>query len=306
MSMAIAYQMKKKKKCHGGEMMADGGEPYSSFAKGVKDAFMGDQAKASVPSPSPEKKPHEKDLNPATSNMKKAFNTPGYADGGGVRGVHKSHHRGSGESMAGYSSREAHKSKNGPLDADKEIFNDYAKAEHKRVHGEIKDMKHHDRKYMAEGGFIKEEKASGYEPMPHPCENCGHTNKIDSRMLNQHGADEVGAEGMDEDSEHHMDRKVSHPVENQDDHEDMVGHIMKKRMKHYSHGGKVANDTPPIADSESADYDDLVKDDDLEFHETGKNSGDEIGDAQEDEDERDMISSIMRSRKKKDKMPRPA
>jgi hypothetical protein len=116
--------------------------------------------------------------------------------------------------------------------------------------------------------------APGYAEggMVHPCENCGH---------------------------------VSHPVENQDDHEDMVGEIMKKRHM-YSEGGKVANKTPPTADFESAEYDDLVKDDDLEEHYTGKNSGDEEGDEAEDEDRKDMVSQIMKSRKKKGKMPHPA
>lgn len=158
----------------------------------------------------------------------------------------------------------------------------------------------------AEGGMVHEEKESGYESMPHPCEHCGHMNMIDKRMLNQHGMDEVGAEGMLEDNEPEHERMVSHPVENQSDHEDMVGHIMKKRMKHYSHGGKVSNEDEPIADSEAAEYDDLEKDDDLEEHYTGKNSGDEDGDEQEDEDQRDTVSQIMKSRKKKDKMPRPA
>lgn len=101
---------------------------------------------------------------------------------------------------------------------------------------------------MAEGGFVEEEKASGFS-------------------------------------------------------DDMVDRIMSHQ---YSKGGEVANDTAPVADSESAEYDDLVKDDDLEFSETGANSGDEIGDAAEDEDEKDMVSRIMKSRSKKDRLPRPA
>lgn len=204
MSLAIAYRMHKKKKCHGGEMAEGGpvGGSYDSFAKGVKNAFMGPEAKAAAPSPMPEKK-DPKDSNPATSNMKKAFKTPGYAEGGEV-----------------------------------------------------------------------EEMESGYEPMPHPCEKCGH---------------------------------VSHPVENQGmgEEEDMISRIMKKRRM-FSKGGRVANDTEPMVDEEPAEYDDLVKDDDLEFHETGKNSGDELGNEQEDEDRGDIVSRIMKSRKKKDKMPHPA
>ncbi len=84
---------------------------------------------------------------------------------------------------------------------------------------------------------------------------------------------------------------------------DMIDRIMRK---HFSKGGMVANDDEPIADGEPAQYDELAKDDHLEFHDTGANSGDEIGDAQEDDDRKDIVSRIMRSRSKKDRMPRPA
>lgn len=125
----------------------------------------------------------------------------------------------------------------------------------------------------AEGGEVEEEMKSGHEPMP--CEKCGHVAK--------------------------------HAVENQGmgEEEDMIGRIMKKRQM-FSKGGQVANEDEPMADSEPAEYDDLVKEDGLEFHETGENSGDEIGDDEEDEDRKDVVSRIMKSRKKKDKMPRPA
>lgn len=85
--------------------------------------------------------------------------------------------------------------------------------------------------------------------------------------------------------------------------DEIVDRIMRKC---YSKGGMVANDTPPIADSEEADYDDLALRDDLESSYTGANSGDELGDAQEDEDRHDIVSRIMKSRAKKDRMPRPA
>lgn len=86
---------------------------------------------------------------------------------------------------------------------------------------------------------------------------------------------------------------------------DMVNRIMKKRET-YSKGGEVANDTPMEADFKDNDFDDLAKDDDLEFKETAANSGDEDGDAAEDKDRKDIVSRIMSSRKKKDKNPRPA
>lgn len=87
--------------------------------------------------------------------------------------------------------------------------------------------------------------------------------------------------------------------------DDLVMKIMKKR---YSQGGQVANDvgTGQEADKLPNQFDDLVLDDDLEFHETGANSGDELGDEAEDEDRRDIVKKIMKSRAKKDRMPRPA
>ena len=87
------------------------------------------------------------------------------------------------------------------------------------------------------------------------------------------------------------------------DDTDMVGRVMRKRM---SKGGMVANDTPPIVDSEPADYDDLALRDDLESSYTGANSGDEIGNKMLDEQDEDLVGRIMRSRAKKDRMPRPA
>lgn len=84
---------------------------------------------------------------------------------------------------------------------------------------------------------------------------------------------------------------------------DRIGRIMEKR---YSKGGMVANETPPVVDSEPNEFDDLVLRDDLESSYTGANSGDEVGNAALDEDDNDMIVRIMRSRSKKDSMPRPA
>jgi hypothetical protein len=163
------------------------------------------------------------------------------------------------------------------------------------------------RHHMAEGGFVGEEKASGYLGMPeeHEMKN-HHAMREDDRMLNQHGADEVAAQGMEEDNEPEHERMVPYALENQDDHEDMVGRIMRQRAKHYSRGGQVSNDTPIVADLEENQFDDLVKDDDLDSHYTGANSGDEIGNEQEDEDRRDIVSRIMKSRRLKDRLPHPA
>lgn len=153
----------------------------------------------------------------------------------------------------------------------------------------------------------------------------------DERELNQHGAIEQGPQGSKDDWDS-PESGVDHPVENQDDVEDMVGRIVAQRQQsfakggeahqcsgsgcqHFSHGGvvkkfseggKVANDTSPITDDMPAQYDDLVLRDDLESSYTGENSGDELGNEALDEEEEDLIAKIMKSRSKKDSMPRPA
>ncbi len=85
-----------------------------------------------------------------------------------------------------------------------------------------------------------------------------------------------------------------------DEDMDMIGRIMKQR---FSKGGMVANDTDMSTDAEPNEFDELVLDDDLEGSYPGSQ---EIGNEQEDQDRDDIISRIMRSRSKKDRMPRPA
>jgi hypothetical protein len=119
---------------------------------------------------------------------------------------------------------------------------------------------------FATGGFVEEEKASGYPESEYvqadePAEMIGQ---------NAHG-------GMIEDDD------------------DLIDRIMKSRKGE------------PVADFEQNDFDEL--DQTSAGHEadyTGENSGDEDGDAAEDEDRRDIVSRIMKSRAKKDRMPRPA
>lgn len=91
-------------------------------------------------------------------------------------------------------------------------------------------------------------------------------------------------------------------------HGDMVDRIMQRRC--YSKGGMVANggdaDLDEMADGRDNNFDDLALRDDLEFAYTGANSGDELGNEQEDQDRHDIVARIMRSRAKKDRNPRPA
>ena len=67
-----------------------------------------------------------------------------------------------------------------------------------------------------------------------------------------------------------------------------------------SKGGMVANQAKS---NRGTDY--LANEDELEFSYTGKNSGDELGDRQEDMDRKDIVSRVMKSRKKKDRLPNP-
>jgi hypothetical protein len=183
---------------------------------------------------------------------------------------------------------------------------------HHMAHGEMCEAhgKHecemcHGGKY-ADGGFIQEEKASGYHSMPEEHEK--HDSMAmdeDKRMLNQHGEHEVGPDAHEFEPEREM--HYDHAVENQGfphEERDLVSRIMKQREHHYSHGGRVANKTHVTADFEPNEFDEMSKDDDLEHHYTGANSGDEIGDDQEDEDRHDIVSRIMKSRHKKDRYPR--
>lgn len=86
--------------------------------------------------------------------------------------------------------------------------------------------------------------------------------------------------------------------------EDMLDRIM---AKHYSKGGRVANEDMPTADFEENSFDDLANRDDLESSYTGENSGDDIGNRREDEDREDIVSRIMRmKRMKPGRNPNPA
>jgi hypothetical protein len=79
----------------------------------------------------------------------------------------------------------------------------------------------------------------------------------------------------------------------------VVERAMKKRQ-HLSKGGMVANDHKS---NRGTDY--LATNDELEFNYTGSNSGDELSSPGEDHRRKDIVSKVMASRKKKDKLPNP-
>lgn len=120
-----------------------------------------------------------------------------------------------------------------------------------------------------------------------------------------------------EESQAPQDESMEQDPQEQDEmvpeDEDMVSRIMKKRHK-YSEGGKVANEDQgesasipdQMAKAQPNEFDDLALRDDLEFNYDGENSGDELGNDQEDMDRKDIVARIMASRKKKDHLPNPA
>ena len=138
-------------------------------------------------------------------------------------------------------------------------------------------------KMMADGGFVSKEKMSGYEDH----DSGAMTSDYPSMDLNQLGDEDEGAGGGNE----------INPF---------VMKIMMGRAKGYSEGGQVANEQGPLADHDPNEFDDLALRDDLESSYTGANSGDELGNTQEDEDRANIIKKIMQSRAKRDRNPRLA
>ncbi len=155
--------------------------------------------------------------------------------------------------------------------------------------------------HKARGGFIEEEKASGYESCMH-CARGGYCPTHGENMA--HG----GMMEKEEESSGYREMPKAHEKHDmaaEEEDEDMVGRIMRQR---YSKGGMVANEDhgpndDDLADFKRNEFDDLSMRDDLDSSYTGANSGDEIGDEQEDEDRHDIVGRIMKSRKMKDKMP---
>lgn len=164
-------------------------------------------------------------------------------------------------------------------------------------------------KKMAEGGEMKPKPS----PSPEPKHDKNMTDEEKLEVLKAMPA--PMAEGGEVENDPNLPgakdfqdsfRKKTHyakggDVSDQDD--DLVMRIMNKR---YSKGGMVANESDEYADEMPNEFDELVLGDDLESTYSGANSGDELGDEQEDEDRKDIVSRIMKSRSKKDRMPNPA
>jgi hypothetical protein len=169
-----------------------------------------------------------------------------------------------------------------------------------------------DRKFMAMGGEV--------EP-PMDTYESDHTSEVNPGKM----AGGIEENNLQEDQADRHDRE-GRPMadggfidgghnETQDEApRDMVGRIMAQRQMEYSKGGQVANNTTrgwkegERRDDQSAgQYDDLVlRADDMEDADyTGANSGDELDSPDENKRRADIVSRIMASRRKKDKLPNP-
>lgn len=174
--------------------------------------------------------------------------------------------------------------------------------------GQIKDNYQHEHDDVDGGtiGSMKEQKSGFVDHEGDVKRPDKMAMEEDDRMLNQHGEIEEGPQGTA-----YAEGGFIEDNKQSDAHEmDMVGRIMKQRQMMYSKGGMVANggedDLDKMADGRPNNFDDLALRDDMEYSYTGANSGDELDDARENADRADIISRIMASRRKKDKMPRPA
>ncbi len=176
-------------------------------------------------------------------------------------------------------------------------------------------MKRRHKKHMAEGGFVEEEMAGEYaapDPGEYPRPN-HMAMEEDDRRLNQHGMHEMGDYGEDRrNTPHGMyegNPGNSHDQYQSEAHEmDMVGRILKQLQHRYAKGGMVEAGDEHEAEFAPDEFDELETNppDTHRADYTGANSGDHIGDEQEDMDRHDIVSRVMKSRRKKDHLPNPA
>jgi len=119
--------------------------------------------------------------------------------------------------------------------------------------------------------------------------------------------DSRNAGGMDpSDKDDDMMSGGGMPQEEAPEGDDVVNRAMKQYM---SEGGMVANggmdDVDQLAGGKENEFDDLAKRDGLEFSYTGDNSGDNVGNSQMSDDEKDIVARAMAAWAKKDRLPNP-
>lgn len=210
-----------------------------------------------------------------------------YAGGGDVKGVHKP----ISDDYQGTSEAGVHASRvKTPMNMwEPEEHKAIAKDAHGEVMREMQSMRGQNRQNLAEGGDVEDtaddtvDPSPSPTPMPHPVVDPDKAHKMQQAFM-------AYAEGGDVEED------------------DMVSRIMHKRGSKVGYG-PLANDTGngARADLEPNQFDDMVLDDHLdgEADYTGANSGDEIRDEGEEERRSDIVSKIMASRRKKDRLPNP-
>lgn len=175
--------------------------------------------------------------------------------------------------------------------------------------------------HKAHGGMVhKDHKEKHHEGHHEDVEHLHQSKHEDQEMQMHPEYEEQMAHGGMIETEHHdhdfpdkdhYDEEFAsgyqpfpHPeVEDGNEHD-----VVARAMKHYSQGGRIANEGEDkldhMADGQPNEFDELAKDDDLEFNYDAANSGDELGNHHLDEEDHDVVARAMRSFAKKDKLPK--
>jgi len=156
-------------------------------------------------------------------------------------------------------------------------------------------------KHKAHGGMSHHEKHHEHEMHPEYEKQMAHGGMIETE---HHDHDFP-------DKDHYEEEFASGYEPMPEHYEDGNEHdVVARAMHKYSMGGRVANEGEDelshMADGAPNEFDELAKDDDLEFHYTEANSGDDHGNHHLDEEDHDIVKRAMRSFAKKDRLPNPA
>jgi hypothetical protein len=196
----------------------------------------------------------------------------------------------------------------------KKTFGNAAIKEHKAKLEELKSMSSPNLKGLAEGGSVKgvQKSSMGIDHPKDKKEKSWAGESIAGQSLRNSDINDYGMQGAKDEHNRTLGELKSMKAPNlkgladggevSDQDDDLVMKIMHKR---YSKGGEVANDVEQdSADHDPDQFDDEVLDDDLSLHDTEANSGDDLGDAEQDDDRNDIVAKIMKSQSKKDKLPK--
>lgn len=187
------------------------------------------------------------------------------------------------------------------------IKQNQSKKAHKAVLEEIRSMRpKSEAGEYAHGGVVQEhlEHDPEHEDIMHYGEPESVREKAKHEQAKKHA--HGGEIHIDIDS-HNVESEEELEDENEEESMAHGGDIVSRIMsKKYSKGGVVANEGDAIAshqaDQHAREYDYLVEEGGMES--TQHDFGEELGDAREDHDRHDIVSRIMHSLAKKNKMPK--